>query len=527
MVSPGKGTIAFTFSAGSGHVNPSLPIARRLVELGYNVMYMCGEQLRVPIEATGATYVDKDQILFGGVDGLDFFNNVAAELGLTEGLANPDTHPVDIPILMLHWRKALPPMLSWLREITPILVVFDSIACGFVRLAADVLGIPTASLLTINGHGLYEDWCRRIAALAGFEPSADGILAWHRQTPAMNHPSTVENARILAEEYDVGIEELIGMPLAPSSLYSHTCNLVSTIESLAIPIGPRESEVLAARGYEFHYVGPLVGDGTARASTQVNIRSAAQSADDRSDVAPDVADGLDAPFPMDRVRQAHAEGRPLVMCSLGTVITSDLPRHYGWAHRAVNPFTGKAGATGKEFSQAIWRALFLELGRDNRVVDPHADEPLLIVSVGYQSDALEGLSVPGNAICRGSIPQVELLAMRPHVFVTHAGQNSIMESLRMGVPMLTVPRQHDQPSNADRLEMLGAAVAVAPPEDGTPGCLEAYTSAVRAGLRRVLHDATGERQFAACAARIGAEIRSSGGVGQAVELLIAAIDGAT
>jgi UDP:flavonoid glycosyltransferase YjiC (YdhE family) len=46
------GTMAF-----AGHVNPALPIARKLIERGNQVWWYCGEKYRNKIEATGATFL--------------------------------------------------------------------------------------------------------------------------------------------------------------------------------------------------------------------------------------------------------------------------------------------------------------------------------------------------------------------------------------------------------------------------------------------------------------------------------------
>lgn len=49
-------SFAFIFPMQSGHLNPSLPIARALVSQGHAVHYLCREQMREAIEDTGARY---------------------------------------------------------------------------------------------------------------------------------------------------------------------------------------------------------------------------------------------------------------------------------------------------------------------------------------------------------------------------------------------------------------------------------------------------------------------------------------
>lgn len=42
---------------GFGHVNPALPIARKLVERGHEVWWYTGKLFQAKIEATGACYI--------------------------------------------------------------------------------------------------------------------------------------------------------------------------------------------------------------------------------------------------------------------------------------------------------------------------------------------------------------------------------------------------------------------------------------------------------------------------------------
>ena len=57
------------------------------------------------------------------------------------------------------------------------------------------------------------------------------------------------------------------------------------------------------------------------------------------------------------------------------------------------------------------------------------------------------LTPPANFIVRSSVPQVALL-QRASLFITHAGINSLHESLYYGVPMVMLPQQMEQAMNA-------------------------------------------------------------------------------
>ena len=49
-------SFAFIFPLASGHINPSLAIARSLVQQGHDVHYLCREQMREAIQDTGAVF---------------------------------------------------------------------------------------------------------------------------------------------------------------------------------------------------------------------------------------------------------------------------------------------------------------------------------------------------------------------------------------------------------------------------------------------------------------------------------------
>merc|ERR1711948_120688 len=49
----------------------------------------------------------------------------------------------------------------------------------------------------------------------------------------------------------------------------------------------------------------------------------------------------------------------------------------------------------------------------------------------------------------------EMLSKHAHAFITHAGFNSLQESLIAGVPLIAVPQAVDQPANARKIESSG------------------------------------------------------------------------
>src|SRR5580704_9082096 len=74
----------------------------------------------------------------------------------------------------------------------------------------------------------------------------------------------------------------------------------------------------------------------------------------------------------------------------------------------------------------------------------------LILSVGDQVDPNQIGPFPDNAIIVKRAPQLELLK-QTSVCITHAGLNTVLESLTQGVPQVAIPVTFDQPGVAARI----------------------------------------------------------------------------
>jgi MGT family glycosyltransferase len=73
-----------------------------------------------------------------------------------------------------------------------------------------------------------------------------------------------------------------------------------------------------------------------------------------------------------------------------------------------------------------------------------------VLSVGDQIDPKKIGPVPNNAIIVKQAPQLELLR-QASVCITHAGLNTVLESLAQGVPQVAIPVTYDQPGVAARI----------------------------------------------------------------------------
>jgi MGT family glycosyltransferase len=84
----------------------------------------------------------------------------------------------------------------------------------------------------------------------------------------------------------------------------------------------------------------------------------------------------------------------------------------------------------------------------------------VVVSLGPNIDPAKLGDIPSNFIIRKFIPQLEVLK-KAEIFISHAGNNSLNESLSFGVPMVLCPQQGEQTTAARQFEKKGVAVNTA------------------------------------------------------------------
>jgi MGT family glycosyltransferase len=126
-------------------------------------------------------------------------------------------------------------------------------------------------------------------------------------------------------------------------------------------------------------------------------------------------------FPYDKL-----DGRPILYASLGTL----------------------------QSSNSRYFEIFAEACRDLATQ--------VVISVG----AKPGSPVPklaGNHLVVPFAPQVDILK-RSALAITHAGMNTTMHALSLGVPLIAIPLTHDQPGIAARLKRTGAGMVLSPRE---------------------------------------------------------------
>eukprot|EP00656_Telonema_subtile_P053662 TRINITY_DN7829_c0_g2_i1.p1 TRINITY_DN7829_c0_g2~~TRINITY_DN7829_c0_g2_i1.p1 ORF type:complete len:498 (+),score=80.62 TRINITY_DN7829_c0_g2_i1:242-1735(+) len=482
----------FLFPSASGHLNPSLPLARELVSLGWEVEYLAIPQFKEAIEDTGALFQDRNQVC-SSLGCEDVVEMIKATFGEYD---DPGAMQWALNFGSIAAQRLLPVYIDWFRERQPNLVVYCPVLCQVAHFAALHLKIPDVSLLTAAGPGFFD------AALAAHPGASAAALVG---TVAANQPNrvAVEALRDTLGLPELSLNTKLDHPLI--SDYYTGVNIVSTTIELADELNEKDSEFYETAGKKFFYMGPLLDVSSARRACGVLHASKDSGESSSTDEHAKV---------MSLVNTAAANSRQVAYVSMGTVLTGADAEH-GWCG------TSGSGLTGKQLCQSVYRAVFQEL---------QAAEGcgiLIVVSLGLQPDALEGLHVPANAVCVKSVPQLDLLRNgRPALFVTNGGQNSLMESLAVGTPVVVCPGFGDQKANGAKVVARGWGTQVErPPQRSqlegetmpSEGDMEtAYQGAVQSAVRDVL----GNEMFAAKAKVIEASLQCAEGVEGAVHILL-------
>jgi MGT family glycosyltransferase len=171
------------------------------------------------------------------------------------------------------------------------------------------------------------------------------------------------------------------------------------------------------------------------------FQPAADTFDDRYlFVGPSILPRHEAPdFPFDRL----SSERSLLYISLGSIFTNQ-PEFYKQCFAA--------------FADQDWQ---------------------VVLSIGKRTDLATLGPVPENFLLSPYVPQLEILP-RTQLFVTHAGTNSVMESMYFGVPMVLIPQQPEQQLHAQRVVDMGLGIML---EKETVNA-----TTLREAVERVAHD---------------------------------------
>jgi UDP:flavonoid glycosyltransferase YjiC (YdhE family) len=130
----------------------------------------------------------------------------------------------------------------------------------------------------------------------------------------------------------------------------------------------------------------------------------------------------------------------------------------------------------------------------------------LLISLGGGLDPARLGKLAGNPLVVSFAPQLEILK-RAALVITHAGLNTVLESLCEGVPLVALPLAHDQPGVAARVKARGACVVV--PQR------KLSAARLRKAVMLVLHDA----RYREAARILQKSIQGMDGPGRAADLI--------
>jgi MGT family glycosyltransferase len=130
----------------------------------------------------------------------------------------------------------------------------------------------------------------------------------------------------------------------------------------------------------------------------------------------------------------------------------------------------------------------------------------LVIALGGRRDPEMFRDMPGKPLIVRNAPQLELLK-RAGIVITHAGPNTVFETLMQGKPMIAIPKTFDQPAIAARLAWLGAAIVL---RSGKTSAKD-----IRAALSLVLSDPS----YRNAAKRIQDKICSAHGLERAADVI--------
>ena len=190
---------------------------------------------------------------------------------------------------------------------------------------------------------------------------------------------------------------------------------------------------------------------------------------------------------------ADAPVRFVGPCAVGRPEPGDFPWDRLSDDRAVPNVLVSLGTLNAGVGERFWLA----------AAEAFRDQPW--VGVFVAPDALVP-DPPPNVIVRGRVPQLELLP-RLRAVVSHAGHNTVCETLAAGLPLVVAPIRDDQPVVADQVVRAGAAVRVK------------FARASAATLAAAVDQALTDPDLRAAAQRIQASFAVAGGPAAAADAL--------
>lgn len=130
----------------------------------------------------------------------------------------------------------------------------------------------------------------------------------------------------------------------------------------------------------------------------------------------------------------------------------------------------------------------------------------LVISLGGRFDRHDLGPLAGNPLVLEYVPQLDVLK-RASLVITHAGPNTVFETLLEGKPMVAIPIAHDQPAIAARIARLGVAEVLP--------IMRLSSDMIRKAVEKTL----GNASYREAASEIQRKIRALNGVERAADII--------
>ena len=190
-------------------------------------------------------------------------------------------------------------------------------------------------------------------------------------------------------------------------------------------------------------------------------------------------------------------GLPANFSYTGPLRRPTVPEPFPWAYLDGRPLIYASLGTLQHGKREIFRC-FAE------ACAPLNVQLVIAHNGGLDQEAVAAL--PGRPIAVEFAPQSEVLS-RASLTLTHAGLNTVLDSLAAGTPIIATPITYEQPAIAARIQASGAGVSIAP-KSLNSAFLGEY-------IGRMLRD----RFWRDHARRLAGEIQLRGGVIKAAEVI--------
>ena len=561
--------LAFVAFAGTGHLNPIVPILGALRAAGW----------RVTILSTADVHSNAALFAKAGVAPEDMLT--WREPGKSDAEAAEETWPLkrfvddaaydELSVIgrwMLSDEAILPWIIDTLRARSVTFVMYDTFsAAGCI--AAEYLHLPNAATITYCGPGLPfvlqgdavapEDQPERVEALEDALPRDDGglIMACNERLkdaygvdllgtrPIVRWFSRHLNLVVCLKE--LGVVQLpffdkyevcrtlgetsvwIGASITPKGKEGQgNAPMLLRMSSLRVDgVMPaaieheKEAKADAAAvpkeeldGEEEELDGAPIDTFQALASSiSHSITRDDHDEEDEKEGKETTRPEFDAPFPLDDVRAAHARGKHVVFVSPGTVVTTgfyDLELPADDDPEATAEDVAKAQQMrfgGKSSGRRLLHALFRALASSSLA---NQEGVIVVISIGPKLDAWPtDVPIPANFVVRRRVPQVQVLEVCD-VFASHMGFNSTLESVIACCPMVAIPYFSDQYANA-RIAAQRHGFGLYPTHEPAR-----HPDLVVGAVTRLLADASLRDQLRAAARALHPAFAAAGGVPAAV-----------